>query len=84
MNEPFCSNFIKRLVDMIGAILQRSSMATDAEKSDIMVGPSIIKTIHTLIMGAIGELQYTAPLDVSSHEIGIYVLQGDSRAMKPK
>ncbi|XP_060556123.1 uncharacterized protein LOC132716804 isoform X2 [Ruditapes philippinarum] len=59
----------QRLVDLMGAILQRSSDATVDEKSDIMVGPSIVQTVHTLITGAIKQLQFSEPLDVLSPEI---------------
>ncbi|XP_053395171.1 adhesion G protein-coupled receptor L2-like isoform X2 [Mercenaria mercenaria] len=55
-----------RLVDLLGEILHRSSMATPDEKSDILVGPSVVQTIHNLVTGAIEELQFSTPLKILS------------------
>ncbi|WAR24309.1 TITIN-like protein [Mya arenaria] len=48
----------KSVVDVLGAILRLSAKATIEEKQDIMVGPSVICSIHYLISGAVTLLEY--------------------------
>jgi hypothetical protein len=54
----------------MGAILEKSAAATSEEKREIMVGPSVIQTIHNLITGAINLLTYTPPLKFSTEAFG--------------
>lgn len=45
-------------------------MATEEEKGDIMVGPSVIQTIHTLVTGGIRYLDFPTNKSQATRDIG--------------
>ena len=67
----------QRVLEVLGAVLRLSSLATPEEKQDIMVGPSVVCTAHYLISGTLALLKYDATRWIRQPEVGTLELESD-------